>query len=79
VGGRSEKSIKKCRKQGKEKAIGVGTIIRFLAGSEWRDGGGGRSEKVEKKKCFHTKFSPEGDMGKSCRSIRKMSSTIKVK
>lgn len=32
-----------------------------------------KKRKSREKKCFHTKFSPGGDMGKRCRSIRKMS------
>lgn len=69
--------LKSVENKAGKKAIGVGTIIRFLAGSETEEGGW-RRKSVEKK-CFHTKFPPRGDMGKRCRSIRKMSWTIKVK
>jgi hypothetical protein len=53
--------VQKTRQGGK--AIGVGTIIKFLAGTEMV-GGEKRKRKSREKKCFYTKFSPRGDMEK---------------
>lgn len=72
--GKVRRVLKSVENKARRKAIGVGTIIRFLAASETEEGRDWkRSEKSGEKKCFHTKFSPRGDMGKRCRSIRKMS------